>query len=1154
MPARAANPFTTVRSEGALLSPELLRRISDSDRSLGGLTPTDYHLGPTERLNEAISRSWNRLIGLWSAFSPTLDRLNAAADAGTGPTRERWLLPLFSELGFGRLQVAKSEQVDGKTYPISHRSNEGVPIHLIGAGIDLDRRTAGVVGAAKMSPHGLVQQLLNRTPALWGIACNGRRLRLLRDNASLTRQAYLEFDLERMMAGEAYADFALLWLVCHQSRFEGERPADCWLERWFADSRKQGTRALDTLRQGVERALKAFGAGFLAHLGNAALRDRMRTGELSTENYYRQLLRVVYRLIFLFVADDRDLLHPPDASQEARALYASFYSTARLRRLAERRRGTKHHDLYEAFKVVTTKLSNDTDCPSLGMPALGSFLWSSTACPDIDRSQLANAHFLEAIRALAFTEEAKVLRPVDYRNMGSEELGSIYESLLELHPELHAEAATFELRAASGNERKTTGSYYTPTHLITSLLDSALDPVLIEAARKADPEAAILDVKVLDPASGSGHFLVAAAHRIARHLAAVRTKEEEPSPDAYRTALRDAISRCVYGIDLNPMAVELCKISLWMEALDPGKPLSFLDHHIACGNSLLGTNPRLLAGGIPDEAFTALEGDDRAVAQELKRRNRLELTGQEVLALGPSVADFARPLAEAVDELEHLPADSARGLHEKEALWSKIQASSDAVRARFIADAWCAAFLMRKAKGAPVLTSGVLRLLQVDAAGGDPDLHVEIQSLAERYRFLHPHLVFPSVFHVPIRDEEPQHPEVGWSGGFDVVVGNPPWLSYSGRQKVEVDPHELNLMGFLYPEISSWPSSHSAFMLRSLALLDVGGTCGLVAPLQVLHLERYGPLRTRIARATAVVVQDVGEDEFEGVSQRVGLFSFTLVPEADAAVKWQVRTPGHEGIGPDGGASVSSVSDGLTAEVLAILRDLPSFPSTAFADPGVHTGNVSKLIVSDLFPVDDHSYAPVREGRDIAAYFCGPPRKRLWIDPPLEPGQYCTIRPLAVYRDTPVLLRQTADRPIACRHDAPTYFRNSLLACRGIRGVPDEVVVAILNSDMIRRWYQAEVQESGQRAFPQVKIRNLRQLPLFPIDRISSKWEDSTIVASLVARTHDAENMRRSGVADPAVLQEIERLVCSLYGLPEDLTRRLIDAAAAVGTLETVPA
>src|SRR5690606_12377314 len=139
-----------------------------------------------------------------------------------------------------------------------------------------------------------------------------------------------------------------------------------------------------------------------------------------------------------------------------------------------------------------------------------------------------------------------------------------------------------------------------------------------EAAR------AILNLKVCDPACGSGHFLVAAARRIARRLASVRSGDEEPSPQDVTQALRDVVGRCLYGVDVNPMAVELCKVALWMEALEPGKPLSFLDAHIQCGNSLLGATPALLEKGIPDEAFTAIEGDDKKACSEAKKRNKKE--------------------------------------------------------------------------------------------------------------------------------------------------------------------------------------------------------------------------------------------------------------------------------------------------------------------------------------------------------------------------------------------------------------------------------------------------------------------------------------------------------------------------------------------------
>jgi hypothetical protein len=772
---RTSSPFITIRSEGALLPPELLARIVDADKDLGGLVPTDYHLGETERLGEAIARSWNRLVGVWASFEPSLEGFNSN-EPGTGVTRERWLAPLFQELGFGRLQVAKAREIGGTDYPISHEWGQ-VPIHLVGAGVELERRTKGVAGAARMSPHALIQDYLNRTEALWGIVTNGRELRLLRDNVSLTRQAYLAFDLEAMFSGEVYADFALLWLACHQSRFEPQEDklAECWLERWTQAAQSQGTRALNTLREGVEVAISTLGAGFVAHPTNAALREALRSGELATAEYYRELLRLIYRLIFLFVAEDRALLHPAATAEEARTRYRDFYSMTRLRLLAERLRGGPHPDLWRSFVFVCAKLANDEGCDELGLPFLGSSLFSPDACPHLDAAEIANHDLLATIRALAFTEQRRVLRQIDYRNMGSEELGSIYESLLELHPEVHQESGLFTLTTAAGNERKTTGSYYTPTSLISALLDTALDPVLDEAASKPDVEAAILDVKVLDPACGSGHFLVAATHRIAKRLAAHRTDEPEPSLTAYRTALREVISRCAFGIDVNPMAVELCKVSLWMEAVEPGKPLSFLDHHIACGNSLLGTTPALLANGIPDEAFTALEGDDKETVKSLKARNKHERKGQASLFGEAAHHDLVGPIATKVAALEATPDDSPEALHAKQEVWEALEGSDQLAHAKLIADAWCAAFVIEKTPDAPVLTQGVLELLERNPTGGDPEVHSAIAVLADRYRFLHPHLAFPQVLRVPAPGTSPENTRQGWSGGFDLVVGNPPW-------------------------------------------------------------------------------------------------------------------------------------------------------------------------------------------------------------------------------------------------------------------------------------------------------------------------------------------------------------------------------------------
>jgi len=215
MVTKTGDIFTTVTIEGALLPPDILQRVTDGDSDLGGLNPEAYHLYG-ERLNEATNRAWNRLQGAWQAFKQAHERL-PDDDIGTTITRERWLMVLFDSMSYGRLESATAVELDGKSYAISHRY-KAVPIHLLSYKVDLDKRTPGVAGAATGSPHSMMQVFLNRTDEyLWGFLSNGYRLRILRDNLSLTRQAYIEFDLQAMMEGAVYSDFVLLYLLCHQS-------------------------------------------------------------------------------------------------------------------------------------------------------------------------------------------------------------------------------------------------------------------------------------------------------------------------------------------------------------------------------------------------------------------------------------------------------------------------------------------------------------------------------------------------------------------------------------------------------------------------------------------------------------------------------------------------------------------------------------------------------------------------------------------------------------------------------------------------------------------------------------------------------------------------------------------------------------------------
>jgi hypothetical protein len=787
--------FTTLHSEGAILPMDLLQRIAQGDANLQGLTPESYHLLKTEKLNEAINRSWNRLLSAWTAFKAAREKL-PEHDTGTTLTRERWLLTLFYELGYGRLLTSKPIEVNDRSYSISH-GWQNTSIHLVSFKVKLDEYTRTTAGNFRSSPHSLMQELLNRSDThLWGLVSNGLRMRILRDNVSLTRQAYVEFDLEAMMDGEVYADFVLLWLLCHQSRVEAEKPEECWLEKWSRAAHEQGIRALDQLRNGVEQAITSLGSGFLAPAANNTLRERLRSGELNAQDYYRQILRLVYRLLVLFVAEDREILFHPDADLVARERYTLYYSTTRLRRLAEQRIGTRHADLFHGLRLVLEKLGDEMGCAELGIPALDSFLFSREAISDLADCEIANHDLLDAIRSLAFIDDRRMRRAVDYKNLGSEELGSVYESLLELHPVLHIDAARFELQTAGGHERKTTGSYYTPTSLITCLLDSALDPVLDEACAKPDAEAAILNLKICDPACGSGHFLIAASHRVAKRLAASRTGEEEPAPEARRKALRDVVGRCIYGVDINPMAVELCKVSLWMEAIEPGKPLSFLEQHIQCGNSLLGATPALLEKGIPDSAFEPIEGDDKNICREYKKKNKLQREGNRTL-FDPEGNPWERlgDFATSMMQLEEMGDDTVEEIRRKQEYYNKLVHSNGYLFGRLWADAWCASFVWKKNNEfAYPITEEAFRNIEKNPYSISTWMRDEIIRLREQYQFFHWHLAFPGVFRVPKKDEMSENEQAGWSGGFDVVLGNPPWEKIKIQEKEWFASHRPDIV------------------------------------------------------------------------------------------------------------------------------------------------------------------------------------------------------------------------------------------------------------------------------------------------------------------------------------------------------------------------
>lgn len=772
--------FDTLRLEGALLLPDLLEKAAQGQASCQ--QPEDYHVPRGFTLQEEIGRAFRIAQAQWKAYSATLERTDLDAAARARAFVEEFLR---DALGYADVRATAPRNVGERGFPLSLQAAANIPVVVAPGTLDLEDPDPAFApqggGARKKSPFQLLQEYLNAAPeALWGLATNGRRLRLARDAATLTRPSFLEFDLETMLGQARYPDFAALWRLLHASRAT-RTPEPVW-ELWRSDGQREGARVREGLRIGVEAALVTLGEGFLKHPANEPLRRALIEGSLKRQAYFEELLRLVYRFIFLFAVEERSLLHPTDdspAAAAARRIYDQGYSARRLRERCLRRVARDaHDDLWQAQVIVFRALAAGE--PRLALPALGG-LFAPAQCPYLDAASLSNRALLEAMRSLRWSQASGTVAPVDYRNMGPEELGSVYESLLELVPDPDPHARNFGFVNADadgdtkGNARKTTGSYYTPDSLVQELIKSALDPV-IEARIASQPDRpteALLGITVVDPACGSGHFLLAAARRLAERLAALRAPEGAVRAQDYRHALREVITHCIYGVDRNPMALELARFALWLEGFEEGRPLGFLDHHLVCGDALIGiTDVGQLAHGIPDVAFKPLSGDDKAVCKLLAKENKEGLKAfarRKRDANLPLVLERDSLLAERA-ALEAMPDDTLAQQAAKDAAWKRYADQARASRLQQAADLFVGAFLSPKAapqdaEHTPTSRNLYLALFTDQAPeelseAKQAERLVQATQRARDARVLHWPLAFVQVFQ---------------KGGFDCVLGNPPW-------------------------------------------------------------------------------------------------------------------------------------------------------------------------------------------------------------------------------------------------------------------------------------------------------------------------------------------------------------------------------------------
>jgi hypothetical protein len=878
--------FAGLEITGALLTPDMVAKIASGEAPDQG--PESYGVPAGLKLRDEIARYYRIAEALWSRFNTSRTQNESAA--------QRFVVDLLKQcFGFDALETRQAVQVGEREFPVRHAALKGrVPVVIAPAAGDgahksgVDESLALFAdGPRRRSATLLLQEFLNaQEAALWGLASDGLTLRLMRDNVSLTRPAWIEANLAKIFSEGLFPDFSALWLLIHQSRFGASQaaPSDCSLEKWRERGRTDGVAARDKLRQGVEAALLELGQGFIEHRANAQLLEALSSGRISSQAFYEELLRLIYRLIFLFAAEDRGLLHAPNVSSDATKTYAEGYSLGRLRERAMRRAAwDRHGDGWEGLKTTFAALKRGE--VRLGLPALGG-LFSDNVLANLEACRIENRRLLSAIWRLAWMRpDGQPLTRVNWRDMETEELGSVYESLLELKPLANASNRTLTFASedeAKGNARKTSGSYYTPDSLVKLLLDTTLDPVLdaAEARNPQDPVSEILKLTIIDPACGSGHFLLGAARRVASRVARLRSSGV-PGQDEFQHALRDVVTNCIYGTDRNPLAVELCKVALWIEAIEPGKPLTFLDSHIRCGDSLVGVfSIESLRHGIPDEAYKQLAGDEKDVAKAYATHNKSLRDGAGATGM---LAEF-RPPAELVNDAQaimQMPENSVEEVAAKKTAFARLQSSSRWLQLRLACDCHIAAFFAPKTGTAPtardIEKTGVPVTSHIWAALRGADVPEAVSKLATNVS------ARVSAFHWPL-----EFPHVFGRGGFDVIAGNPPW------ERIKLQEQEF--FASRSPDIATAANAaERTRLIQRLALLSPG------TPGRAIW-EEY-QFAKRAAEATSEFVRNGGRFPLTGTGD---VNTYALFAEHFSNL---VRPEGRAGvIVPTGIATDSSTS------------------------------------------------------------------------------------------------------------------------------------------------------------------------------------------------------------------------------------------------------
>lgn len=846
--------------------------------------------------------------GAASAVAYALRRGGAACGPAT-PTRallQAGALPLLSALGFDRVA-----DVRGSSFGLTATAEgDAGAVALVVAPF-----------ATRLDP--LWRQAVvtaRQRDAAWVLLYNGTHLRLV-DAERLHARRHLEFDLDLAMSASGAAALQLA-LAAQSLCSAGER------------STRELIDASDLHASGVCRSLRDGVLAASSDILDAFLSSRGRRRTPVVRDGFDQALTIVYRLLFLLFAEARGLVplwHP---------VYRESYSVDALRAAAERPGRTP--GLWDAVRAMTRLAHAGCEAGDLRVTPFNGRLFAPGRTPLVERRDLDDEKARRAVIALSTRVSARrgARERITYRDLGVEQLGAVYETLLDYEP--HATAGGIALRAESG-VRKATGTFYTPQPVADYLVRHTLAPLL-----RGRTAGAILDLRIVDPSMGSGAFLVAACRFLADAYEAAALaagdRDADDIDDAERALIRRRIAeRCLYGVDLNPMAVQLARLSLWLATLSADRPLSFLDHRLMAGNSLIGASLVHLRQPPPVRSKTARSQDRRLFDTE-------------------AIADALKDALPIRFSLESTPNDTLDQVRAKEQAHAAAMARDASLsRWKQIADAWCAPWFSPAVPRAAftALADALLHGASVLPRHTADAYLAAAAKAAQTHAFFHWELECPEAFFDASGERR-------GSPGFDAVIGNPPWnIVHRDAGALLRFTRDAGIYG---AQGNGHANRYQLFVERAIALTRTGGRIGLVLPWGFAADHGSGALRQFVTSRADI-------DSIVSVDNRRGVFPihrdvrFVLMSGTAGAATREITCT----FGVDDPAALESIDDDaatLPAAVRLSPATLERLSGPTLAIPFVRTAvdvAVAERAASLFPPLGDTAGWDAAFGRELNA-------------------------------------------------------------------------------------------------------------------------------------------------------------------------------------------